>query len=155
MNLGSRSATLDRSTRRLLGSFVIVELAVASALLMASLTAAQYFRKLVNESWGFETEHRVMFYATFSERLFPNATARQQGIEHVLSELRSIPGVTAATASEPSPMTAPRNLISCNPEGAPPPEPRGFHPRLSAHDTTRLLRNGGAPITSGARLHRQ
>jgi hypothetical protein len=24
-------------------------------------------------------------------------------------------------------MTAPRNLISCNPEGAPPPEPRGFH----------------------------
>ena len=127
MNLGSRSATLDRSTRRLLGSFVIVELAVASALLMASLTAAQYFRKLVNESWGFETEHRVMFYATFSERLFPNATAQQQGIEHVLSELRSIPGVTAATASEPSPMTAPRNLISCNPEDAPPPEPRGFH----------------------------
>ena len=127
MNLGSRSATLDRSTRRLLGSFVIVELAVASALLMASLTAAQYFRKLVNESWGFETEHRVMFYATFSERLFRNATAQQQGIERVLSELRSIPGVTAATASEPSPMTAPRNLISCNPEGAPPPEPRGFH----------------------------
>ena len=127
MNVGSRSATLDRSTRRLLGSFVIVELAVASALLMASLTAAQYFRKLVNESWGFETEHRVMFCVTFSERLFPNATAQLQGIERVLLELRSIPGVTAATASEPSPMTAPRNLISCNPEGAPPPEPRGFH----------------------------
>ncbi|PYK66390.1 MAG: hypothetical protein DME45_12690 [Verrucomicrobia bacterium] len=127
MNVGSRSATLDRSTRRLLGSFVIVELAVACALLMASLTAAQYFRKLVNESWGFETEHRLMFYTTFSERLFPNVTARQQGIERVLAELRSIPGVLAATASEPSPMTSPRNLISCNPEGAPPPEPRGFH----------------------------
>src|SRR5436190_9947117 len=79
MNVGSRSATLDRSTRRLLGSFVIVELAVASALLMASLTAAQYFRKLVNEAWGLGTGHRVMFYVTFSERLFPNATAQLQG----------------------------------------------------------------------------
>jgi putative ABC transport system permease protein len=127
MNVASRSATLDRSTRRLLGSFVIVELAVASALLMASLTAAQYFRKLVNESWGFETEHRLMFYATFSGRLFPDATAQERGIERILSELHSIPGVTAATVSEPSPMTAPRNLISCNPEGAPPPDPRGFH----------------------------
>ena len=127
MNAGSRSATLDRSTRRLLGSFVIVELAVASALLMASLTAAQYFRKLVNESWGFETEHRLTFNATLSERLFPNATARQQVIERLLSELRSIPGVIAASVTEPSPMTAPRNLLSCNPEGAPPPEPRGVH----------------------------
>src|SRR6266566_426479 len=36
MNVASRSATLDRSTRRLLGSLVVVELAVASALLMAS-----------------------------------------------------------------------------------------------------------------------
>ena len=80
---------------------MIVELAVASALLMASLTAAQYFRKLVNESWGFETEHRVMFYATFSERLFPNATAQQQGIEHVLSELRSIPGVPRPPPASP------------------------------------------------------
>jgi putative ABC transport system permease protein len=127
MNVASRSATLDRSTRRLLGSFVVVELAVASALLMASLTAAQYFRKLVNESWGFETEHRLMFNATVSERLFPTPTEQQQAIDRVLEELRSIPGVTAATASEPSPMTSPRNLISCNPDGARPPEPRGFH----------------------------
>jgi putative ABC transport system permease protein len=127
MNVASRSATLDRSTRRLLGSLVVVELAVASALLMASLTTAQYFRKLVNEPWGFETEHRLMFNATFSDRLYPTATEHRQAIERVLGELRSILGVTAATASEPSPMTSPRNLVSCNPGGAPPPQPRGFH----------------------------
>ena len=149
MNAGSRNATLDRSTRRLLGSFVIVELAVASALLMASLTAAQYFRKLVNESWGFETEHRVMFNATFSERLFPNASTQQQGIERVLSELRSIPGVTAATASEPSPMTAPRNLISCNPEGAPPPEPRGFHLAYHRMIPPGYFKTVGHPLLQG------
>src|SRR5947207_4151740 len=149
MNAGSRSATLDRSTRRSLGSFVIVELAVASALLMASLTAAQYFRKLVNESWGFETEHRLMFYTTFSERLFPNAIARQQGIERVLAELRSIPGVRAATASEPSPMTSPRNLISCNPEGAPPPEPRGFHLAYLRTVPSGYFKTMGHPLLQG------
>src|SRR5436190_8446047 len=149
MNVGSRSATLDRSTRRLLGSFVIVELAVASALLMASLTAAQYFRKLVNESWGFETEHRIIFNATFSERLYPDAAAQQQGVERVLSELRSIPGVTAATASQPSPMTAPRNLISCNPEGAPPPEPSGFHLAYLRTIPPGYFKTVGQPLLQG------
>jgi putative ABC transport system permease protein len=149
MNVASRSATLDRSTRRLLGSFVIVELAVASALLMASLTAAQYFRKLVNEPWGFETEHRLTFNATFSKRLFPNAIARQQGIERLLLELRSIPGVIAATVTEPSPMTAPRNLISCNPEGAPPPEPRGVHFAYLRTVSPAYFKTMGHPLLQG------
>ena len=49
MNVISRGATLDRNTRRLLGSFVVIELAIAAALLTASVTATQYFRKLVEE----------------------------------------------------------------------------------------------------------
>src|SRR5207244_1276706 len=101
------------------------------------------------ESWGFETEHRIMFNATFSERLFPNAAAQQEGIERVLSELRSIPVVTAATASEPSPMTAPRNLISCNPEGAPPPEPRGFHLAYVRAIPPGYFRTIGHPLLQG------
>src|SRR5438132_1779903 len=90
-----------------------------------------------------------MFNATFSERLFPNASTQQQGIERVLSELRSIPGVTAATASEPSPMTAPRNLISCNPEGAPPPEPRGFHLAYVRAIPPGYFRTIGHPLLQG------
>ncbi len=59
MSAASRSATLDRSTRRLLGSFVVVELAIAAVLLTASITATQYFEKLINEPWGFETQGRI------------------------------------------------------------------------------------------------
>jgi putative ABC transport system permease protein len=126
-----------------------VELAVASSLLMASLTAAQYFRKLVNETWGFETKDRLMFNATFSERLFPTSTEQQQAIERVLGELGSIPGVIAATASEPSPMTSPRNLISCNPDGAPPPEPRGFHLAYLRTITPGYFKTVGQPLLQG------
>ena len=127
MNLISRSATLDRSTRRLLGSFVVAELAIATALIVASLMAAQYFRKLANEPWGFATDHRTAFNITISGRLFATPAKTEQFIDATLKELRTLPGVTGATATEPSPLNAPRNLISCNAQGAPPPEPRGFH----------------------------
>lgn len=104
-----------------------MQLAIAAALMIASLTAAQYFRKLVDEPWGFATDQRVAFKIAMSERLFPTPAEAQHVIDATLAELQKIPGITAATATGPSPMTAPRNLISCNPEGTQPPEPRGFH----------------------------
>jgi predicted permease len=127
MSPTARGVTLDRSTRRLLGSFVVAELAIAAALLMASLTAAQYFRKLIEEPWGFATDRRVAFHVTFSDRLFATPAAKLGSIDTTLTQLRGIPGVKEATVTSPSPMNAPRNLISCNPDGAQPPEPRGFH----------------------------
>ena len=122
----ARGATLDRGARRLLGSLVIIELAVASALLMASITTTQYFRKVLDEPWGFATENRTAFHTTLPDRFFPDAPAKEQTIDGVLTQLRRLPGVKDATVTMPSPMNAPRNLLSCNPEGAPVPEPRGF-----------------------------
>ena len=61
MSVTSRGATLDRSARRLLGSFVVIELAIAAALLTASVTATQYFRKLIDEPWGFRDERPPRF----------------------------------------------------------------------------------------------
>ncbi len=123
----ARGATLDRSTRRLLGSFVVIELAVAAALLMASITATQYFGKMLDEPWGFETAQRVAFNTTLSERLFDTPAAKLRSIDATLAELRSLPGVDDATVTAPSPMNAPRNLLSVNADGAPAPEPRGYH----------------------------
>ena len=114
INSTARGATLDRSTRRLLGSFVVIELAVAAALLMASITATQYFGKLLEEPWGFETERRVAFNATYSDRLFDTPAAKQRSIDATLAELRTLPGVENATVTAPSPMNAPRNLMSVN-----------------------------------------
>jgi putative ABC transport system permease protein len=122
-----RGSTLDGSTRRLLGGLIVVEIAIAAVLLMGSLTLTQYFRKVVNEPWGFSTERRLVFNAMLSDRLFTSPEARAHTNDATLRELRSLPGVRSASVTAPSPMEAARNLMSCIPEGAQPPEPRGTY----------------------------
>lgn len=122
-----RGATLDRNARRLLCSLVVVELAVAAALLMASITATQYFQRLLNEPWGFSTSGRIAFGETLSDEVFPTGEAKRKLLEAILRELRATPGVISATVTSPSPMNAPRDLIGFNVVGVPPaPEPRGY-----------------------------
>ncbi len=127
MNTSSRGATLDRGTRRLLGSLVVIELAVAATLLMASVTTTQYFRKVLNEPWGFATAHRTIFNTMISDRLFADAAAKKGAVEQTLTALRALPGVKSATVTSPAPMNAPRNLMSFNAEGVPAPEPAGYY----------------------------
>jgi predicted permease len=127
ISVTGRGATLDRSTRRLLSSLVVIELAIAAALLMAAITATQYFRKLLDEPWGFETVDRVEFNVEQSDSFFPDFAAKKRSIDAALAQLRALPGVKAATITVPSPMDAPRDLVSCVPEGNTPPEPRGYH----------------------------
>ncbi len=127
INTTARGTTLDGNARRLLGSLVVIELAVAAALLMVSITATQYFQKLIHEPWGFETSDRLIFNVAQSDTLFPSATAKQHSINSALGQLRSLPGVKDATVTMPSPMNPPRDLVACNPGGASPPEPRGYH----------------------------
>jgi putative ABC transport system permease protein len=122
-----RGATLDGGTRRLLGGLIVVEIAIAAVLLMGSLTLTQYFRKVVHEPWGFATDHRVVFNSMLSDRLFSSAGDRMRAIDQTLTELRALPGVRSAAVTAPSPMEAARDLMSCVPEGAQPPEPRGIY----------------------------
>ena len=56
-----RSATIDRGTRRLLGCLVVAEIGAAALLLVASALLTQYFKGLVDEPWGFQSEHRLTF----------------------------------------------------------------------------------------------
>ncbi|HMG04447.1 MAG TPA: ABC transporter permease [Chthoniobacterales bacterium] len=127
--LGSigRGSTLDGGTRRLLGGLIVVEIAIAAVLLMGSLTLTQYFRKVVQEPWGFSTNHRLVFNAMLSDRLFDSPDARARMIEKTLVELRALPGIRSASVTAPSPMDASWDLISCVPEGSRPPEPRGAY----------------------------
>src|SRR5215216_3282886 len=85
LSVTSRGATLDRSARRLLGSFVVIELAIAAALLTASVTVP--------------------------DRFFPTAAAKQNALEVALSQLEAMPGVKSATVASPSPMDAPWTLM--------------------------------------------
>ena len=149
MSAASRTATLDRSTRRLLGSFVVVELAIAAVLLTASITATQYFEKLINEPWGFETQGRVQFNCNTPERLFSSPAAKLNVLNSALAQLRSLPGVISATLTSPAPLNPPRDLMSFNPEGVAVPEPRGFfmaYERAAAPD---YFKNMGQRLLHG------
>ena len=127
MTSTARGSTLDRSARRLLGSFVVTELAIAAALIIASLAAAQYFRQLLNEPWGFSTDRRTAFNVAFSDQILTSPLAKEQALDRILAQLRAVPGVRTATVTGPSPMNAPRDLMTCNAEGVTPPDPRRYY----------------------------
>lgn len=149
MSVTSRGATLDRSARRLLGSFVVIELAIAAALLTASVTATQYFRKLIEEPWGFETKDRLAFNVTVPDRFFPTAAAKQNALEGSLAQLRALPGVKSATVVSPSPMEASWTLMLFNAEGAPAPEPRGVYTAYARVPAPGYFQSMGQPILQG------
>ncbi|MGE5213630.1 MAG: ABC transporter permease [Nitrospirota bacterium] len=149
MSLTSRSATLDRSARRLLGSFVVIELAIAAALLTASVTATQYFRKLIEEPWGFETKGRYAFSVTVPDTFFSTAAAKQNVLEASLAQLRTLPGVKSATVVSPSPMDAPWTLMPFNAEGVPAPEPRGVYTAYSRIPVPEYFQSMGQPLLQG------
>ena len=149
MSVTSRGATLDRSARRLLGSFVVIELAIAAALLTASVTATQYFRKLIEEPWGFEAKDRLAFSVTVPDRFFPTAAAKQSTLEASLAQLQAMPGVKSATVVSPSPMDASWTMMLFNAEGAPAPEPRGVYTAYSRVPVPGYFRSIGQPILQG------
>lgn len=144
-----RSVTLDRKARRLLGSFVVVELAIAAALLTASVTAAQFFRKLVDQPWGFETRGRIAFSVTVPDRYFGTAAAKQAALDGTLVQLRAVPGVSSATLTAPSPMNASWNLMTFNAEGSSAPEPRGYYVSYSRASAPGYFNSIGQPLLRG------
>jgi putative ABC transport system permease protein len=145
----SRAATLDRGSRRLLGSLVVIELAIAAALLTASITATQYFRKLVDEPWGFETRDRIAFNVTVPDQFFPTPAAKKNALEATLGQLRQLPGVESATVVSPSPMDASWNLMLFNAEGAPAPEPSGVYSAYSRIPVPGYFQSIGQPLLQG------
>jgi putative ABC transport system permease protein len=149
MSVTSRGATLERNTRRLLGSFVVIELAIAAALLTASVTATQYFKKLIDEPWGFETKDRLAFNVTVPDRFFPTASAKQNALETSLAQLRALPGVESATVVSPSPMDASWTLMLFNAEGTPAPEPSGVYTAYSRVPAPGYFHSMGQPILQG------
>ncbi|PYK69315.1 MAG: hypothetical protein DME45_02910 [Verrucomicrobia bacterium] len=146
----ARGATLDRGARQLLNSFVVGELAIAAMLLMASITATQYFRALVEEPWGFETDNRLAFSETLSDQLYPTGEDKEKVLEATLTQLRALPAVISATVTSPALINAPRDLMAFNAEGAPPaPEPAGYYITYVRAAPSGYFKAMGQPLLRG------
>src|SRR5947208_2000614 len=149
MSVTSRGATLDRSARRLLGSFVVIELAIAAALLTASISATQYFRKLIEEPWGFEFRRVLFRSVTVPDQFLTTAAAKQKVLEASLAQLQAVAGVKSATVVSPSPMDAPWTLMPFNAEGAPARESRGVYRAYSRIPVPGYFQSIGQPLLEG------
>src|SRR4029077_7399352 len=122
---------------------------IAAALLTGGLTATQYFRKLIEEPWGFETKDRLARRGTVPDQFFPTGAAKQSALEASLRQLRGVPGVKSATVVSPAPMDAPWTLMVFNAEGAPAPEPRGVYTAYSRVPVPGYFQSIGQPILQG------
>jgi putative ABC transport system permease protein len=149
MSAASRGTTLDRHARRLLSTFVVIELAIAAALLTASVTATQYFRGLIDEPWGFEPRDRLAFNITVPDRFFPTPAAKESALQNSLTQLRAVPGVQSATVVSPSPMDSPWTLMPFNAEGSPPSDPRGYYMAYSRLPVPGYFQSIGQPLLQG------
>ena len=149
MNNGGRSATLDRTSRRMLSALVVAEITAATVLLVAAVTLTRYFTHLVQEPWGFATEHRLTFQTTLPDRLFPTPAARLQVLERILSELRAAPGATSATLTLPHPLNSAYRLMNHNPEGTTPPSPRGYRLAYLRATVPGYFATTGQPLLQG------
>src|SRR5262249_14251708 len=114
-----------------------------------SVTATQYFRKLIDEPWGFETKDRLAFNVTVPDRFFPTAATKQNALEVSLAQLQAVPGVKSATVVAPSPMDTSWTLMLFNAEGAPAPEPRGVYSAYSRVPVPGYFQSVGQPILEG------
>lgn len=123
----SRGATLDRGTRRMLGGLIVVEIAIAVVLLVATGLMMRSYQKQLAETWGFATENRLSFTVSFSERLRPDHSARVAYVRQSLEALRALPGVVSANATTPDLVAYGRNLAAVSPQGSTPPQPRGYY----------------------------
>jgi putative ABC transport system permease protein len=126
MSRGTRSSTLGRGTHRTLGLLVIGEIALALVLLVGTGLLACHFRTLIEQPWGFATKNRLSFNVSL-DAPYPTAEARVQTLDHILRELRALPGVRSATVTVPHPLYSAQQLLGNNAEGNPAPEPRGVN----------------------------
>jgi len=147
-----RGTTLDRGTRRTLGALVVSEIAITVVLLVGTALMIRSFRNLVNESWGFATDHRLVFTVRFSPQLRPTHVERTRYLDEALARLRALPGVLSATATTPDLVSNGYNLAAVTPEGSSPPAARGYF--LTSH---RMVAPGyfaaaGIPLLQGRPL---
>jgi len=119
-----RSATLDRGARRMLGTLVVAEIAVALVLLVATSLMARSFAALVNRPWGVATENRLSLTLAFSERVRAQPAQRLDYAQQAMERLAALPGVESVTASNVHPLDP--SFAAVTPEGVTPPENPGY-----------------------------
>ncbi len=104
--LAAAGSRLSRSTgqRRSLNSLIIGEVALALVLLSTASLLARTFVKLQQTDPGFRPENVLTYRVTLPESGYPSAQRRYEFFSDHLERVRSLPGITSASAVSAPPL---------------------------------------------------
>jgi predicted permease len=86
-------------------AFVVAEIALALVLLVGAGLLMRSFERLISVNPGFATEHLLTMKMFTSPAKYGDLQKRSQYLEHVLDEVRSVPGVRSAGSTHFLPLT--------------------------------------------------
>lgn len=101
----SRSMTSSRRTQRTRSLLVVMECALALALLVSAGLLARTFQHLRSVDPGFDPTHVLELHLTLPEARYPTAARGREFFDDVVARVRALPGVQAAAAATGLPLT--------------------------------------------------
>jgi len=105
---GSQAATLhdatrlgggSRSARRVRAMLVVIQIALAIALLSGAGLLLRSFYNAAQQSPGFTSANVLTAHLTLPAAKYPDAAAKARGLRNVIDAVRALPGVEAAGAT--------------------------------------------------------
>lgn len=124
---GSRARSMGAGGRRLLGTFVITEVALSVVLLVGSGLVLQSYHRRQTEQRGFGLDNVLSFEVSFPEEKYPDLASKGTFIGPALERLRAIPGVEGVGATSTQPLSPGQIFARYNVEGQPANNVRGAY----------------------------
>lgn len=90
----SRGGTVSRAAHEARHAFIVVQIALAFALLSAAGLLGISLKNVLSASPGFRPDHALTASLTLPWKNYPEPPARQAFLERFLEELRALPGAT-------------------------------------------------------------
>jgi len=121
-----RGSTAGLRHNRLRSALVVVEIALASALLVGAGLLAQSFLKLQRVPPGFNPSRVLTFELGLPKVRFEEQLLRASLVERATNRLKALPGVEAAGATHKLPLSGEGTNLGFEIEGRPPLQPGQF-----------------------------
>ena len=142
-----RGLTEEASSPRMVGTSIVVQVALAFALVSASGLLLRSLASLSGEELGFEKERLLSFRVVLPNTRYPDRRDDTQFRRRALEELRSVPGVHSVAAASHLPMTPLPGGLATAIEGRP--APRGTFRAGAVFVSHGLLRTLGVRLSRG------
>jgi predicted permease len=146
---GGHGRTAGGSRVRLRNALVVVEMSLASVLLIGAGLMLRSFVNLLRMNPGFKPEHVLTASLSLPDTNYKTAAAIAHFYDQLTTRLSALPGVKAAGAGTDLPWTGyDENVGGFTIEGKSPPPGEEFHARYHAA-TPRYFRALGTPLVRG------